>query len=64
MIDARIWSHDEGKYISYSEANHSVVECKHCGRVTVKYIKSWYSGGRECVLLSKYCPRCWLDLEE
>ena len=52
-----IWSHDENKHISILESQFKQ-KCPICGKYYPKYVKSWYSGGLSCVLLTKYCRFC------
>lgn len=47
-----IWSHNENKEISNFIADHSEVICPKCGRYVKKYVKSHYTGGIPCVLLT------------
>lgn len=57
-----IWSHNENKNIPLHIAEHEIVICKSCGAVNNKYIKSHYTGGKPCVILSKYCKKCGAEL--
>lgn len=57
-----IWSHNENKEISNFIADHSEVICPKCGRYVKKYVKSHYTGGIPCVLLTKYCNFCGGEL--
>ena len=53
-----MWSHDEQEEVSDGYVAMATVRCPHCGAIVKKYIKSWYTGGRPCVLLAKYCRYC------
>ena len=60
---SKIWCHERGCYISMFEFYHHFVKCPNCGAYQRKYVKSWYTGGQPCALLSSYCSSCGGYLE-
>ena len=50
-----MWSHDENREVNDWYAKNMLIRCPHCKVLNHKYMKSHYTGGEPCVLLSKYC---------
>lgn len=59
-----MWSHDENREINDWYAENMLIRCLHCKALNQKYTKSHYTGGRPCVLLSKYCKFCGKELRD
>lgn len=53
-----IWCHDLNAWVTELDVKFMIVRCPYCGEKNNKYVKSHYTGGMPCVLLTKYCSKC------
>lgn len=58
-----MWSHDEQREIADGYVAMAILRCPCCEGINKKYVESWDTGRKPCVLIAKYCRFCGSSLE-